>query len=106
MENPPRVRSTGPEWDQKVGQRIRELMDDRDPPWTYPEVSRLIATATAEEYGGPVHITAGTLRSMVEGYYGEEGMKPRRITAGELRALALAFDVSSDFLLGLEDGDA
>ena len=43
---------------------------------------------------------------MVEGYYGEEGMKPRRITAGELRALSLAFDVSSDFLLGLEEDDA
>lgn len=106
MDNPPRVRSTGPEWDQKVGQRIRLLMDERDPPWTYQEISRLIAAATAEEYGGPVHITAGTLRSMVEGYYGESGMKPRRITAGELRALALAFDVTSDWLLGLEDDDA
>lgn len=85
---------------------LRRLMDERDPPWTYQEVSRLIATATAEEYGGPVHISAGTLRSMVEGYYGKDGMNPRRITAGELRALALAFDVSSDYLLGLEEKDA
>ena len=103
---PPRVRSTGPERDREVGQRIRQLMDDRDPPWTYTEISRLIAAATAEEYGGPIHITAGTLRSMVEGYYGEDGMKPRRITAGELRALSLAFNVSSDWLLGLEGDDA
>lgn len=103
---PPRVRSTGPEWDREVGQRIREMMDEREPPWTYPELSRRIETATAEEFGGPIHITAGTLRSMVEGYYGEEGMKPRRITAGEIRALSLAFDVTSDWLLGLEEDDA
>ena len=106
MSNPPRVRSTGPEWDQKVGQRIRELMEQQDPRWTYPELSYRIQVATAEEYGGPIHITAGTLRSMVEGYYGEDGMKPRRISAGELRALSLAFEVSSDFLLGLEGEDA
>lgn len=103
MDNPPRVRSTGPERDREVGQRIRELMDQEQ--WTYPELSRQIELATSEEYGGPVHISAGTLRSMVEGYYGEDGMKPRRITAGELRALALTFDVTSDYLLGLEDAD-
>lgn len=101
---PPRVRSTGPERDRQVGRRIRSLMDDLE--WTYPELSRQIELVTSEEYGGPVHITAGTLRSMVEGYYGEDGMKPRRITAGELAALALAFDVTSDYLIGLEDDDA
>lgn len=100
---PPRVRSTGPEQDREVGLRIHQLMEQQEPRWTYPELSRQIAVATAEEYGGPIHITAGTLRSMVEGYYGEGGvMKPRRITAGELRALALAFGVSSDYFLGLE----
>ena len=87
-----------------MGRRIRELMDEQQ--WTYPDLSRQIELATSEEYGGPVRITAGTLRSMVEGYYGEDGMIPRRITAGELAALALAFDVSSDWLLGLEDDDA
>lgn len=72
--------------------------------WTYPELSLRIAIATAEDSGGPVHITAGTLRSMVKGYYGDGGeMRPRRITAGELRALSLAFDVTSDWLLGLEE---
>lgn len=103
MDNPPRVRSTGPERDREVGLQVRELMEQQDPRWTYPELSRRIELATAEEPGGPVCITAGTLRSMVEGYYGEAGMKPRRITAGELRALALAFNVTSDWLLGLEE---
>ena len=106
MDNPPRVRSTGPERDHEVGLRIRELMDSQEPRWTYPELSRRIAVATAEEYGGPIHISAGTLRSMVQGYYGENAMRPRRITAGELRALSLAFDVTSDYLIGLEDDDA
>lgn len=103
MDNPPRVRSTGPERDREVGLRIRELMNQQEPRWTYPKLSHQIELATSEEYGGPVHITAGTLRSMVEGYYGEDGMRPRRITAGELRALSLAFDVTSDWLLGLEE---
>jgi len=71
--------------------------------WSYPELSRQIEMATGNEPEGPVHITAGTLRSMVEGYYGEDGMRPRRITAGELRALSLTFGVSSDSLLGLEE---
>jgi len=105
MANPPRMRSTGPERDQEVGRRIWQLMKQQEPEWSYPELSRQIETATAEEPEGPVHITAGTLRSMVEGYYGEDGMKPRRITAGELRALALTFGVSSDWLLGLEEAD-
>lgn len=103
MDNPPRVRSTGPERDREVGLRIRELMNQQEPRWTYPELSHQIELATSGEHGGPVHITAGTLRSMVEGYYGEEGMRPRRITAGELRALSLAFNVTSDYLLGLEE---
>lgn len=101
MDNPPRVRSTGPERDREVGLRIWELMERRQ--WNYPQLSYQIERATADEPGGPVHITAGTLRSMVHGYYGDDGMKPRRITAGELRALSLTFDVSSDWLLGLEE---
>ena len=101
MDNPPRVRSTGPERDREVGLQVRELMEQRA--WTYPELSRRIELATADEPHGAVHITAGTLRSMVEGYYGDDGMKPRRITAGELRALSRAFGVSSDSLLGLEE---
>lgn len=103
---PPRVRSTGPERDREVGLRIGRLMTARDPKWTYTELHNKILDVTKDDPDGPVWISAATLMYMVNGYYGEDGeRKTRRITAGELYAVARAFGRSSDWFLGMEADD-
>lgn len=82
-------------------------MQERDPKWTYTELHKRIWEVTENDPDGPVNISPATLMYMVNGYCGEDGQhKTRRITAGELYAVARAFGRSSDWFLGMEDGDA
>lgn len=107
MDNPPRVRSTGPDRDREVGLKIGQLMQGRDPKWTYTELHNKILEVTWDDPGGPVSISPATLMYMVNGYYTKDGeSKARRIVAGELYGIAKAFGKSSDYFLGLEGHDA
>lgn len=96
--NAPRTRSTGPETDEQVGNRIRQYREERG--WDYLRLHREIIDATRDDPQGPTEISPATLRNMERGMIVAKGERQvRRKSAGEIRALALAFGVSADDLI-------
>ena len=89
-----------------MGRRIRELMQDRDPAWTYTELHNKIIEVTRGDPDGPVDISPATLWYIVNGYTDRKdgSEKVRRLAAGELYGIARAFGRTSDWFLGMEDG--
>lgn len=94
----PRTRSTGPEVDQQVGDRIREYRTERG--WNWLQLHDEIMDATRQDPWGPTEISPATLKNMEDGMIITKGKRQvRRKSAGEIRALALAFGVSTDDLI-------
>lgn len=105
-----RERSVGPEWSREAGLRLQQLRLRRYPDTSDAGAYRLlhedIAAATKDWPDGPVDLSPATLRAMELGRYDEEGeITTRRMEVGELRALAVTFGVSTDFLLGLTENE-
>ena len=94
-----RTRSVGPEVSQEAARRIALLRGDI----TYPDLHDMILEVTKDDQFGPQAISPATLRGMEKVTTRNGEARIRRLEAGELRAIALTFDVSTDWILALTD---
>jgi len=94
----PRTRSTGPEVDQAVGQRVKKHRTERG--WDFLQLHREIEAATKDDPWGPTVISPAVLKNCEEGMIVGHGRRQvRRITTGEVRGMALAFGITTDDLI-------
>lgn len=94
-----RIRSVGPEVTKAAGQRIALLRGTI----SYPDLHDMIMEATRDDKYGPISISAATLRSFEQPTWRNGQARIRRLEVGEVRAVALTFDVSTDYILDLTD---
>jgi hypothetical protein len=94
-----RTRSITTDVSERTGRRIRRLRTERG--WSYLDLHRAIVKATETDSWGPTAISPAVLRNMEDGVIISAGVrKTRWIEVGEARAIAMAFGMSIDQLIG------
>lgn len=97
--NTARIRSVGPEVTIEAGRRIALLRGDT----SYPDLHDMIMEATRDDRFAPASISPVVLRSFEKPTWRDGKSRIRRLEAGEIRAIALTFNVSTDYILALTD---